>query len=165
MQNECSECSAALETNQAQCAYCGKARENFDEQLLIELIAVKRKYELAYSRGNKLIAAPLLADEYTYILSDGGVVEEPRGKDAILSYAGLDKNFNSYNIYNEELLEKTANRAVISCVQSTVRLTPYDGEFTSYISRTKLTFVYREGRWQIAAEDCISIDEYGEVIL
>ncbi|MCY7346123.1 MAG: nuclear transport factor 2 family protein [Pyrinomonadaceae bacterium] len=165
MQNECSECNASLETNQTKCAYCGTTRQNFDEQLLVELAAIKRKYELAFSRGNKLIAAPLLADEYTYILSDGGVVEEPRNKNAVLSSAGLDTNFNSYNIYNEELLERTADRVVISCVQNTVRRTPYDGEFTSYISRTKLTFVYREGRWQIAAEDCISIDEYGEVIL
>ena len=165
MQNKCSECNGLLEENQVKCDYCGTVQKDFDEQLLIELIAIKRKYELAYSRGNKLIAEPLLADEYTYILSDGGIVEEPIGKNDILKNAGLDKNFNSYNIYNEELLEKTADRAVVSCVQNTIRLIPGIGEFCSYISRTKLIFVYRDGRWQIASENCISIDENGDVIL
>lgn len=164
MQNECSECNATLEANQIQCAYCGTVQQNFDEQLLIELTAIKRKYELAYARGNQLIIEPLLADEYTYNLTDGGVVEKPVGKTDILKNAEFDKNFISYNIGDEELLEKTADRAVISCVQTIVRRTPFS-EFDPYIFRTKLTFVHCQGHWQIASEYCVSIDENGDEIL
>ncbi|MBA2736374.1 MAG: hypothetical protein H0U50_06235 [Pyrinomonadaceae bacterium] len=164
MQNKCIECNAALEANQIECAYCGTIQQNFDEQLLTDLMAIKRKYELAYARGNQLIIEPLLADEYTYNLTDGGVIENPVGKNDILKNAGLDTNFISYNISNEELLEKTADRAVISCVQTIVRRTPLS-EFDPYIFRSKLIFFRREGRWQIASEDCVSIDENGEVIL
>ena len=164
MQNKCIECNAALEANQMECAYCGTTRQNFDEELLIDLMAIKRKYELAYARGNQLIIEPLLADEYAYNLTDGGVVEKPVGKNDILKNAGLDTNFISYNISNEELLEKTAARAVISCIQTIVRRTPLS-EFDPYIFRTKLTFVCREGRWQIASENCVSIDENGNEIL
>ena len=164
MQNKCIECNAALEANQTECAYCGMIQQDFDEQLLTDLMAIKRKYELAHARGNQLITAPLLADEYTYILSDGGIVDEPVGKNDILKNAGLDKNFISYNISNEELLEKTTDHAVISCVQTIVRRTP-QSDFDPYIFRTKLIFVRRNGRWQIASENCVSIDENGDEIL
>lgn len=164
MQNKCIECNAALEVNQMECAYCGAIQQNFDEQLLNDLTAIKRKYELAYARGNQMIIEPLLADEYAYNLTDGGVIENPIGKNDILKNAEFDKNFVSYNIADEELLQKTTERAVISCVQTIVRRTPYS-EFDPYIFRTKLIFVRREGRWQIAAENCVSIDENGDEIL
>lgn len=164
MQNKCIECNAALDANQMECAYCGMIQQNFDEELLIDLMAIKRKYELAYARGNQLIIEPLLADEYSYNLTDGGVIENPVGKNDILKNAGLDTNFISYNIGNEELLEKTTDRAVISCVQTIVRRTP-QSKFDPYIFRTKLIFVRREEGWQIAAENCVSIDENGDEIL
>lgn len=165
MQNKCNECNGSLEPNQIKCPYCGTVQQNFDEQLLNLLTALKRKYELASSRGNKLIAEPLLADEYTYVLSDGGVIDEPLTKNEIIKNLAPDKNFNSYNIYNEELLERSGDKVVMSCIQNTVRLTPHNGEFCSYLSRTKLIFVNREGNWQIASENCVSIDEKGEEIL
>ena len=164
MPNKCIECNAALEANQMECVYCGTIQQNFDERLLTDLMAIKRKYELAYARGNQLIIESLLADEYAYNLTDCGEMEKPVGKNDILKNAEFDKNFISYNIANEELLEKTADRAVISCVQTIVRRTP-QSEYDPYIFRTKLLFVRREGRWQIASENCVLIDENGDEIL
>jgi len=164
MNKKCADCSAPLAANQMQCEFCGVVQKDFNEQLLIELMAVKRKYEMAYARANKLIMEPLLADEYVYQLSDGGTLDEPVNKDWFIKNGSVDKNFISFNITNEELTERTGDRATMTCVQTIVRRSFYD-ESDPYIFRSKLGFVWREGRWQIASEYCVSIDEEGNEIL
>jgi hypothetical protein len=125
MNNKCADCSAPLDVNQMQCEFCGVVQKDFNEQLLIELVAVKRKYELAYERNNKLIMEPLLANEYTYQLSDGGVLDEPIDKDFIMKgNHKIDENFISFYISNEELTERTDDSATVCCVQTTLRNGP-----------------------------------------
>lgn len=158
MKNECSECGANLADNQIECFYCGAARQNADEVLLVELMNVKRKYEEAYARGSKLIVESLLADNYELVEIDAGS-EMRVDRQTTLENTVEDKNFLSFSISREELLERTLETAKMACVQ-TINRRVFDG-VEPYFTKAQISFVWREGRWQIAAERLITIDENG----
>lgn len=156
MENECSECGANLADNQTECSYCGAARQNADEVLLLELMNVVRKYETAKARGNKLVMESLLADGYESVESGYGE-KELWDRQKTIKFAGNDETFLSIGIIGEELLERTPETAKMACVLTTIRTTSGD----PYFARAKFSFVWREGHWQIAAEHLVITDKNG----
>jgi hypothetical protein len=164
MPNECGECGAKLRNDQTECAYCGAAIYDADEKLLAELMALARKYNEALLRANRIEVEKCLADEHQTRLTDAGV-EHIWAKKTILENANGDKNFISYNIHDAELLERSNEKAVIGCIQTVTRRDHFEeGEFDPYIERGTISFVHRNGRWLIASQDTVSIDENGNVI-
>lgn len=157
MNDECSDCGASLGPDQLVCGYCGKT-QNPDEQLLIELMDVKRKYETAYAHGNKLVIETLLAEDYELVEVDGGIALHVDRKSTLENAVG-DERFLSYSITDEELLERTSEKAKMACVQTVHR--QMDGDH-AYRSRAKIDFTQRGGRWQIAREHQVTIDENGQ---
>jgi len=159
MENECPDCSAKLAINQTECSYCGAVRQNADEALLLELMNVLRKYETARARGNKLVMESLLADGYESV--EIGYGEEERfDRQKTIEIAGGDKDFLSIGIIGEELLERTSETAKMACALTTISSGTISSE--PYFARAKVSFVCREGHWQIAAEHLVITDKNGQ---
>lgn len=161
MPNECRECGAKLQNDETQCAYCGAAIYDENEQLLTELTAVARKFNQALAKGNLLEIEKLLADEYEGSLSDGGI-ETLTSKKGFLEVEPFDKNFVSYNLHDEELIEWKNDRAAIRCLQTVTRRNHLEpGKFEPYIERGTISFVRRNGQWQMLSQKTVTIDENG----
>jgi len=161
MENECSECGANLAINQTECAYCGAAQPNADERLLVELMNVKRKAEMAYRRGNKLVLESLLADDYELLEVECEGIEGRVDRKTTVENAGfVDPAFLSYSISDEELLERTPETAKMAFIQTVHRST--DNEHDPYTTRSKTHFVRHEGRWKIAYEHLVMLDKNGQ---
>lgn len=161
MKNKCSECGANIATNQTECSYCGATQPNADERLLIELMNVKRKAEIAYRRGNKIVLESLLADDYELVEVECEGIEGRVDRKTMLENAGwLDPAFISYSISDEELLERTPETAKMAYIQTVHRST--DNEHDPYTARSKTHFVWREGRWLIAFEHLVMLDKNGQ---
>lgn len=161
MQNECTECGAKLKIEQAECTYCGTAFVDENERLLNELTNLARRFNQAFARANLLEIEKLLADEYVGQLKDAGTVSVSRKPD-ILESVRRDENFVSYNIHDEELIERVSHRAKIYCVQTVTRRSHFEkNKFEPYIERGTIDFVERDGRWQIAGQQTVTIDENG----
>lgn len=165
MPNECRECGAKLANNHTECAYCGTVIYDENEQLLMELTAVARKYNESWVKGNSLVIEKLLADEYESRLLDAGT-EILRDKKTILQNAQASEHILPYNLYDAELIERKNDRATIRCIQS---FTHYQVLFEkeivdSEIKRGTISFVRRGGHWQLISENTVSIDEKGNEI-
>lgn len=165
MPNECRECGGKLKNDETECAYCGTVIYDADEQLLTELTAVARKYNEAYARENRLVMEKLLADEYEFRLLDAGK-EIVRDKKTMLQNARASESFLSYNIYDAELIERKNDCATIRCLQSSAHHQfLFEEEIVdSEITRGTISFVRRDGRWQLILENTVSIDEKGNEI-
>lgn len=160
MPNECRECGAKLKNDETVCAYCGTVIYDDEEQLLMELTAVARKFKEALARANLIKIEKLLADEYKGSLIDAGV-ETVSDKKTLLN-AQADKNFVSYNIHDVELIERKEEKAVIRCIQTVTRLCYFEkGKFEPYIERGTISFIRRNGRWLIVSQNTVTIDENG----
>lgn len=161
MSKECSECGAKLKAEQLECTYCGTSFRNEDEELLIELMSVARKYNQALAKANLLEIGRTLADDYQGVLTDAGV-ESLSDKKRLLETVQIDKNFVSYNIHDEELIERKDDRATIRCIQTVSRRSHFEeGKFEPYIERGTINFVRRNGQWQILSQKTVTIDENG----
>jgi hypothetical protein len=161
MPKECSECGAKLKAEQKECGYCGTPFHNEDEELLIELMSVARKYNQALAKANLLEIGRVLADNYQGSLTDAGI-ESLTDKKGLLETVQIDKNFVSYNIHDEELIERTNDRATIRCIQTVNRRSVFEpGKFEPYIERGIISFVRLNGQWQILSQKTVTIDENG----
>jgi hypothetical protein len=161
MLNECSECGAKAKAERRECAYCGTAIYNSDEQLLTELTTIARKFNEALAKGNQIWIEKLLADNYEARFNEGEY-EDVCGKNALLEHAQVDKNFVSYNIYDVELIERTKETAMIYCLQTVTRRSVLEpGKFEPYIERGTIGFVRSDSGWLIASQKTVEIDENG----
>lgn len=165
MQNECSECGAKLTSGQNECVYCGATVTDANEKLLIELMTIARKFNEAWARGNRVEAEGHLADEYELRLLDDGS-EILNGKKDVIQNMEARQDFVSYNIYDAELSEKEGDRATIQCVQSFNFLQKlFDEEISDTdCRRGTLSFIRRNGKWQIISENVVSVDQKGNEI-
>lgn len=159
---ECTECGASLASDAAVCGYCGAHQEDVNKRLLRELMEVKREFALASARDNKLAMKNLLADEYMLRESDAGSVFQVDKAFFLGSERSGDKNFLSYGIGSEELLDRAGDRATMACVENVTRRRNDTSD--NYFWRTKVEFVKRDNRWQILSEDNVTIDENGRDI-
>jgi hypothetical protein len=162
MQIRCANCTAFISLNQSICPYCGITVKNADEELVRALMDVKRRYELATARGNKLEVSELLAAEFQYKLTDAGS-ESTADKPSLLETLAPDENFVSYAFGNEELLDRTATAATLSGVETISRRVP-EGFDPNYYFRTVVKFVLRDGRWLMRSQESVTIDEHGAEI-
>ena len=167
MTNRCSGCGATLAADEKICPYCETVQEaNSDDALIDSLMSIKRRYEIAQNQGDRMIVEELLADDFSYTLVDG---DEPETSDrkAIIESSGVNaRSFFSYSYSQEKLLERSADAAKISCIDTTCRHYPkgnvlYPNGEALYYERAQIDFVRRAGRWQIALINTTSIDEDG----
>ncbi|MGI8788146.1 MAG: hypothetical protein ACR2HG_10335 [Pyrinomonadaceae bacterium] len=167
MQNKCSGCGATLAADEKICPYCETVQEdNSDQALLDRLMSIKRHYEIAQNQGDQIIVRELLANDFSYTLVDG---DEPETSDRnqIIESSGVNaRSFFSYSYSQEKLLERSADAAKISCIDTTCRHYPkgnllYPNGEALYYERAQVNFVCRAGRWQIASINATSIDEDG----
>ena len=164
MQNKCANCGALVAAGQIECNYCGAAAIDPNESLLRELLAIKRDYELAMVRGNKIEMAGALADEYIFNGSDAGEKWQVTRAELLERDLGND-NFVSYGISKEELLQRQSDSARIRFVETTVYRRRKSGEteyeFLTYPARVTSDFVRRNGRWQLISEYHVTLDDEG----
>ncbi len=165
MPNECRECGGKLKNDETECAYCGTVIYDENEQLLTELTAVARKYNEGWVKGNSLVIEKLLANEYESRLLDADT-EILSNKKEILQNVQISEHILSYNIFDAELIEQKNDRATIHCVQNFAHHNVLFKEdiFESEITRGTISFVRRDGHWQLISENKVSVDEKGNEI-
>lgn len=160
MFDECSECGAKVNAGQNECAYCGTVYDT-EERLLMELTTAARNFNEAMAKGNRIGIEKSLADDFEGRMNEGED-EYIYKKKELLENSQIDKNFISYNIYDAELIERTREKAVIHCLQTVTRRSVFEPEkFEPYIERGTISFIRSEGRWLIASQKTVEIDENG----
>jgi len=133
--------------------------------LLDQLISLKRRYEIALARGNKIELNELLADDYLTTEKDADEAVWGDKKD-VLAYEKIDPDLFSYSVANEELIERTAETAAFSCIGCFTRHNAptffYEDGIEDRYYRTIARFVRRGGRWQIKNFREVPVDENGK---
>ncbi len=117
---------------------------------------MRRQSAVADAQNNKIVLRELIADDFAGNEIDEGE-PNPYDRSAFFDKEMPDSYFFSYAASDEKLLERTRDTAVVSCLETICRHPPKGalfptGEDINYW-RTKITFVCRSGRWQIAALD------------
>ena len=132
----------AENNNRSQSA--SKANDPADrEAVTVELMKIEGKITQASFDGDISTLASYIADDYSGTGADG----KTQNKNQVLADAKQDKITKSWKITEGKLVSYDGDTAVLTYVQSqTLR----NGK--TYSARVTDTFVKRDGRWQVSAE-------------